>query len=80
MFSPHRFLLTLLAMSQNIILALLLVSMIDVTVNVQVSERPMKRTPCEGVHCGCQKGYCWSWCHVGWCYTNGRLSLNFGDT
>ena len=29
--------------------------MIDVTVSVQVNERPMKGTPCEGVHCGCQK-------------------------
>ncbi len=24
---------------------------------------------CNGSTCGCYRGYCWSYCGLGWCYT-----------
>jgi hypothetical protein len=38
---------------------------------------PCSGTTCSGNGCGCHRGYCWTRCAMGWCYTTRGRSQDF---
>jgi len=42
----------------------------------ETGARCNNKVKCTGSTCGCHKGYCWSKCAFGWCYTNGGVGFS----